>query len=221
MLAAVSGCVVIIKQDIISSLPGKSFSRQFTASEKRINPQTTSLTEQEIIKGCIKKKPASQRLLFDQYAGKMMALCLRYARDQQEAQDFLQLGFIKIFDYVHQYKGAGSFEGWMRRVFVSIATRELSKRKMHFDDISDIDTGIPFEAPGVVSKMSEEEIHQLIRKLPDGYRVVFNMHVIEGYSHDEIAAMLNIQPATSRTQLLKARKMLQGLITKRYNNITV
>lgn len=194
---------------------------QLSANETGLNHKPASLTEHEIIKGCIRKKPVCQRLLFDQYAGTMMGLCLRYAKDQQEAQDILQLGFIKIFDYIHQYKGTGSFEGWMRRVFVSVATRELSKRKLVFDDIDSIDAGIVFDAPDVISKISEDEIHLLIRKLPDGYRLVFNLHVIEGYNHEEIAAMLSIQPATSRTQLLKARKALQALITKRYKNTIV
>jgi RNA polymerase sigma-70 factor (ECF subfamily) len=179
------------------------------------------LTEEEIIKGCIKKKPESQRLLYDRYAGRMMGLCLRYAKDQQEAQDILQLGFIKIFDYIHQFKGIGNFEGWMRRVFVSVATRELSKRKLNFDDLDTVEVDDSFTDPAVISKISEEEIHGLIRKLPDGYRAVFNLHVIEGYSHEEIAGMLSIKQATSRTQLLKARKMLQLFISKRYNNIIV
>jgi RNA polymerase sigma factor (sigma-70 family) len=177
------------------------------------------MTEQEIIKGCIGKKPVCQRLLFDQYAGTMMGLCLRYAKDQQEAQDILQIGFIRVFDCIHQYKGSGSFEGWMRRIFVSVAMRELSKRKFNFDDIDTISSSEIFDTPDVISKISEDEIHLLIRKLPDRYRLVFNLHVIEGYSHDEIAAMLSVQSVTSRTQLLKARKMLQSLITKRYNNI--
>lgn len=179
------------------------------------------MTEQEIIKGCIRKKAAAQRVLFDQYAGRMMGLCLRYAKDQQQAQDILQLGFIKIFDYIHQYKGTGSFEGWMKRVFVSIATRELSKRKISFDELEKADNATNVEDPEVLSKISEDEIHQLIRKLPDGYRIVFNLFVIEGYTHEEIASMLSIQPTTSRTQLLKARKMLQSLIAKQYNVITV
>jgi RNA polymerase sigma-70 factor (ECF subfamily) len=174
------------------------------------------MTEEEIIKGCIGKKPVCQRLLFDQYAGIMMGLCLRYAKDQQEAQDILQIGFIRVFDYIHQYKGTGSFEGWMKRIFVSVAMRELSKRKFTFDTISSSEI---FDTPDVISKISEDEIHLLIRQLPDGYRVVFNLHVIEGYSHDEIATLLSIKVVTSRTQLLKARKMLQSLITKRYNNI--
>jgi RNA polymerase sigma-70 factor (ECF subfamily) len=179
------------------------------------------LTEALIIQGCIKKQHDAQRMLFDKYAGKMMSLCLRYATDQPEAQDILQMGFLKVFDYVHQYKGQGSFEGWMRRVFVSIATRQLSKKKMDFTSIDGVDNDVSSEDPAIISKLSEDEIHQLIRSLPTGYRTVFNLHVIEGYSHEEIAELLNIQPATSRTQLLKARKMLQALICKRYNTVIV
>jgi RNA polymerase sigma factor (sigma-70 family) len=160
-------------------------------------------------------------MLFEQYAGKMMSLCLRYANDQQEAQDILQMGFLKVFDYIHQYKGEGSFEGWMRRVFVSIATRQLRKKKMDFTPIEALSNNIQAKDPSIISKLSEDEIHKLIRSLPTGYRTVFNLHVIEGCSHEEIAALLNIQPATSRTQLLKARKMLQALIYKRYNTVIV
>ncbi|MET0394344.1 MAG: sigma-70 family RNA polymerase sigma factor, partial [Chitinophagaceae bacterium] len=146
---------------------------------------------------------------------------LRYA-DGEEAKDILQLGFLKVFDYIHQYKGEGSFEGWMRRVFVSVATRQLAKKKLSFTSIGLTDHDLAGEAPDAIAKMSETEIHALIRKLPDGYRAVFNLHVIEGYSHEEIAGLLNIQPATSRTQLLKARRMLQDLICKHHcNTVTV
>lgn len=160
-------------------------------------------------------------MLFEKYAGKMMSLCLRYVNDQPEAKDLLQMGFIKVFDYIHQYKGEGSFEGWMRRVFVSVATRSLAKKKLDFTDIDTVDNNVSFEDPSVITKMSEEEIHKLILKLPDGYRMVFNLHVIEGYTHDEIASLLDIQPVTSRSQLLKARKMLQTFISKHYNVILV
>ena len=179
------------------------------------------MTESTIIEGCIQKRQESQRLLFEKYAGKMMSLCLRYVNDQQEAKDLLQIGFLKVFDYIHQYKGEGSFEGWMRRVFVSVITRSLAKKKLDFTDIDTVDSGIAFEDPSVIAKISEEEIHQLILKLPDGYRTVFNLNVIEGYTHEEIAALLNIQPATSRSQLLKARKMLQTFISKRYNIVLI
>jgi RNA polymerase sigma-70 factor (ECF subfamily) len=107
----------------------------------------------------------------------------------------------------------------MRRVFVSIATRHLSKKKLAFSDIHDESIQIIDEQPGVIEKISEDEIHQLIRQLPIGYRTVFNMHVIEGYSHEEIATLLKIEAVTSRSQLLKARKMLQTLICKRCNPV--
>lgn len=178
------------------------------------------MTETELIKGCVKKDPNCQRILFDQYAGRMMSLCMRYV-DDEEAKDVLQVGFLKVFDYIHQYKGEGSFEGWMRRVFVSVAIRYISKKKVKTVDIDEMDADNSFEDPDVITKLSEDEIHRLIRKLPEGYRAVFNLHVVEGYSHEEIGSLLKIQATTSRTQLLKARKMLQAFIAKHCNTIIV
>jgi RNA polymerase sigma factor (sigma-70 family) len=175
------------------------------------------LTETELIQGCIRKDNICQKQLFEQHAGKMMSVCLRFAKDHHEAQDILQESFIKVFDYMHQFKFEGSFEGWMRRVFVTVALRYTRKRKMHFSDIDITESDTVAVDPSVLSKISEEEIHALIRQLPDGYRVVFNLHIIEGYSHEEIAQSLGIQIVTSRTQLLKARKMLQALIAKQFN----
>jgi RNA polymerase sigma factor (sigma-70 family) len=178
------------------------------------------LTETELIKGCIQKDEASQRRLFELYAGKMMSVCLRFANDQHEAQDILQESFIKVFSYIHQFKFEGSFEGWVRRIFVSVATRQVQKKKIRFADIDmTTDSDAPSVDPSAISKISENEIHILIRQLPDGYRIVFNLNVIDGYSHEEIANMLNIEVVTSRTQLLKARKMLQVLIAKQFNII--
>ena len=179
------------------------------------------MTEKVLIEGCINKKPDCQKLLFNQYAGKMMSVCLRYANDEQVAQDILQEGFIKVFAYIHQYKFEGSFEGWVRKVFVSVAARQLSKRKILFSDI-DIGNNKDYSVdPSIVSKISENEIHLMIRSMPDGYRMVFNLNVIEGYSHEEIASMLGIQATTSRGQLLKARKFLQALILKKYNTVKI
>jgi RNA polymerase sigma factor (sigma-70 family) len=178
------------------------------------------LTETDLIKGCIQKDKVCQKQLFEQYAGKMMSVCLRFANDQHEAQDILQESFIKVFNYIHQFKFEGSFEGWMRRVFISVATRHVQKKKIRFADIDmATDSDAPSVDPSAVSKISENEIHLLIRQLPDGYRIVFNLNVIDGYSHEEIADMLKIQVVTSRTQLLKARKMLQVLIAKQFNII--
>lgn len=179
------------------------------------------MTEAELITGCVQKKEHCQRMLFEMYAGKMMSVCLRYARDEHEAQDILQVGFIKVFDYIRQFRQEGSLEGWMRRVFVTVALRQVSKKNIRFDDVDRIDTNAVIEDAAVLSKISEDDIHKLILQLPEGYRMVFNLNVIEGYSHEEIAGMLKIQPATSRTQLLKARKMLQGLISKCFNLVTI
>ena len=179
------------------------------------------MTESDLIKGCIKKNNLCQRLLFEKYAGKMMSLCQRYSKDQQETKDIMQEGFIRVFDYIHQFKFEGSFEGWMRRVFVNVATRHAAKQKICFTDVDMVDTDTTAVDAAVVSKLSEDEIHKMISRLPDGYRLVFNLNVIEGYSHEEIGSMLGIQASTSRTQLTKARRMLQGLILKNFNTVIV
>lgn len=159
-------------------------------------------------------------MLFKLFASKMMATCLRYAKDSHQAEDFLQIGFVRVFECIHQYKGQGSFEGWMRRVFSSIAIRELSKMKIQFVEIepNEVEYTDPSNA---LNKMSEGEIIKLISTLPDGYRVVFNLYAIEGYSHDEIAEMLSIKASTSRSQLVKARKMLQEKIINQQKAVAV
>jgi RNA polymerase sigma-70 factor (ECF subfamily) len=170
------------------------------------------LTEYELIKGCIKQDPSCQRLLFEQFAGKMMTVCLRYANDSMEAEDMLQEAFIRVFNYIDQFKFEGSFEGWIRRVVVNTALKQLQKKKLSFTEIRDNNQQAPRLEPYVYSNLGEDELLKLISRLPDGYRTIFNLNVIEGYSHEEIAKMLDIQPSTSRSQLVKARKMLQNQI---------
>jgi RNA polymerase sigma-70 factor (ECF subfamily) len=170
------------------------------------------LTEHELIKGCIQKNAGCQRQLFESYAGKMLTVCLRYANDNSEAEDMLQEAFIRIFNYIHQFKFEGSFEGWMRRIVVNAALKSLQKKKINFQEIKEHTDNAPRMEPYAYSNLGQEELLKLINALPEGYRVVFNLNVIEGYSHDEIAELLNIQASTSRSQLVKARKMLQNQI---------
>ena len=170
------------------------------------------MTEYELIKGCIKHDPACQRLLFEQYAGKMMTVCLRYAHDSMEAEDMLQEGFIRVFNYIDQFKFEGSFEGWIRRVVVNTALKHLQKKRLSFTEINDNNQQAPRLESYAYSNLGEEELMKLISQLPAGYRTIFNLNIIEGYSHEEIAKMLDIQPSTSRSQLVKARKMLQNQI---------
>jgi RNA polymerase sigma-70 factor (ECF subfamily) len=172
--------------------------------------QTSQVSEEyELIKGCIRQDPRSQRMLFDRYAGKMMSVCLRYANDSMEAEDMIQDAFIKVFQYIGQFKFEGAFEGWIRRIVVNTAIRHLEKKKLHFKDIDDNSQHAPQIDAQAYHHLGEADLMRLISQLPDGYRLVFNLNAIEGYSHEEIAVMLNIQPGTSRSQLVKARKMLQ------------
>lgn len=170
------------------------------------------MTETDLIKGCIRQDANCQRMLFEQFASKMMSVCLRYANDAMEAEDIMQDGFIKVFQYIHQFKFEGSFEGWIRRIIVNTAIRHLEKKKLHFREIEENGANTPQLDPYAYAHLGQEDLMKLINQLPEGYRVVFNLNVIEGYSHDEIAEMLHIQPGTSRSQLVKARKMLQQQI---------
>jgi RNA polymerase sigma factor (sigma-70 family) len=170
------------------------------------------LTEKELISGCIKRDVKCQRMLFDKYAGRLMTICRRYSCDKQEGEDMLQEAFIRVFSYIDQYKFQGSLEGWLRRITANAALKILQNKKIHFSEIREEQQIVHAIDTDALSNLSEDELLELISNLPDGYRVVFNLYVMEGYSHDEIAQMLNIKPATSRSQLHKARAMLKEQI---------
>ena len=173
------------------------------------------MTEEQLIKACIRENAASQKELFVRYSSRMLGVCYRYARSPADAEDILQDAFIKVFDKLHQFKFEGSFEGWIRKVVVNTALKKYSVQRYEKEitgyEINDKDESA---ADAVAySHLSHKELMQLIMQLPDGYRIIFNLYVIEGYQHDEIAEMLGIQPGTSRSQLVKARNLLQKQIT--------
>ena len=173
------------------------------------------LTEDQLVRGCVLKNEAAQKAVFDLYAGRMLGVCMRYARNSADAEDMLQDAFIKVFDKIKQFKGEGSFEGWIRKIVVNTALKKYSLIRYDKEIIGHegVDTEQFFSTEqGAYSHLLEKELLQLINNLPDGYRFVFNMYVIEGYSHDEIANLLGIQSGTSRSQLAKARMMLQKQI---------
>lgn len=165
-----------------------------------------------MIKGCMREDRLCQQEVFTRYAGKMFAICLRYARHRMEAEDILQDAFIKIFDNINQFEAKGSFEGWIRRIVVNTALKNYSRKSFVSEQIGMDNLPDPAIEPTIYDHLNEEELLALIASLPHGYRVVFNLYAIEGYSHKEIADMLEIQESTSRSQLVKARKMLQALI---------
>ncbi len=170
------------------------------------------MTEQELIEGCIREDQHCQREVFQRYAGKMLAVCIRYTRHQMEAEDIVQEAFIKVFDNIGNFQFRGSFEGWIRRIVVNTALKNFNKKSYQNEQIGLEDRPEHAVDPAAYETLSAEEIVGAINQLPDGYRIVFNLYAIEGYSHKEIADLLGIQESTSRSQLVKARKMLQGLV---------
>jgi RNA polymerase sigma-70 factor (ECF subfamily) len=172
------------------------------------------LTEDELIKGCIKDEASCQKEVFDRYASRMLGVCHRYARNNADAEDILQDAFIKVFGKIKQFKAEGSFEGWIRKIVVNTAIKKysLARYNKELSGYEVNDNLQPVAEPLAYGHLTEKDLMSLINSLPDGYRLIFNLYVIEGYQHDEIAAMLGIQPGTSRSQLVKARSMLQKQI---------
>ncbi|HEY0744625.1 MAG TPA: sigma-70 family RNA polymerase sigma factor [Chryseosolibacter sp.] len=168
--------------------------------------------EDELIKGCLKRDRNAQQQLYDLYASKMYAICFRYVRNAMEAEDVLVMAFTKIFDRIDQFKGEGSFEGWIRRVMVNEALTHLRKsRAMYVEtELEQADREPDYDR--LSDHLEAEDLHKMIQELPPGYRVVFNMYAIDGYSHKEIAEQLGISENTSKSQLSRARTYLQKIL---------
>ncbi|MGL4292369.1 MAG: RNA polymerase sigma factor [Bacteroidales bacterium] len=175
------------------------------------------MTETVLIEKCRQKNPAAQKALYDLYARKMMGVCMRYTADVETARDFLQEGFVSVFTNLDSYTGIGSFEGWIRRIIVNTALQHL-RRNVLFTESYD---PVQHEAAcateySVIESLSAQDLTEMIESLPTGFRTVFNLYAIEGYSHQEIAAMLNISEGCSRSQYSRARKHLQQLVLSEY-----
>jgi len=172
------------------------------------------LTEKDLILKCLKGDRVAQKELFERLAPRMMAVCQRYSRHKLEAEDMLQDGFVKVFTNLDKFNFNGSFEGWVRRIMVNTSLKSIAKKSFQNESLG-IEEGqqnIHLVQPEILAKLSAEEIEDLINQLPEGYKLVFSLYAIEGYSHKEISEMLNIEESTSRSQLVKARRMLQKKI---------
>lgn len=172
------------------------------------------MTDNQLVEACKKGDSRAQQELFNRFAGKMMALCSRYARRSEEAQDMLQEGFIKVFDKLEQYKGEGALGGWIRMIMINTALIHLRKDKnWHMrEDLTEV-TEFNQHDFGVLEELAAEDLLKLIQELPPGYKVVFNLFAIEGYSHKEIAEQLSISESTSKTQFHKAKAWLKKKLT--------
>jgi RNA polymerase sigma-70 factor (ECF subfamily) len=179
----------------------------------------TGMSDQEnLIAGCKRKDTWARKKLYEQYAPAMLGVCVRYVEEKETARDILHEGFIKVFTKIESYSGTGSFEGWMRKIFITSALEYLRSAKAFGGTISldFYNETAENNVTDIVEQLSAEEIVRCINELPAGFRTVFNLYAVEGYSHAEIAQMLNIQEASSRSQLARARQMLQTKIRDLY-----
>lgn len=168
--------------------------------------------EQELINGCRRRDRAAQKRLYDTFSAKMFALCCRYVKDSMEAEDVLIGAFTKILDKIDQYKNEGSFEGWIRRIVVNESLTYLRRNRNMYLELELEAANYEPDYQTISDHLEAEDLLKMIGELPSGYRIVFNLYAIDGYSHKEIAEQLGISENTSKSQLSRARTYLQKLL---------
>jgi len=170
------------------------------------------ISDADLIEGCRREDRKMQYELYQRFAPKMYGVCLRYAGNSEEAEDILQEGFIKVFRKIGSFRGEGSFEGWIRRIFVNTAIEHF-RRKTYLQPITEKEENtVEAQYLSVLDSLAERDIISLVQQLSPGYRTVFNMYVVEGYTHKQIAEMLGISEGTSKSQLSRAKLILQDLV---------
>jgi len=171
------------------------------------------MTEEAILQGCLKNNATAQREL---YNPKMLAVCYRFAHNREDAEDMLQEGFIKVFTQIHTFENRGAFEGWIRRIVVHTCINILKKNKKFNESVDIIHaTGVQVREDSVPAIIQAKQVVECIRSLPIGYKTVLNLYAVEGYSHREIANMLDIEESTSRSQYTRAKAMLEDILIRK------
>jgi RNA polymerase sigma-70 factor (ECF subfamily) len=174
------------------------------------------MTEEIILQRCQKNDAGAQQLLYQKYSPKMLSVCYRYAKSREDAEDMLQEGFVKVFMQISRFEHRGSLEGWILRIIVHTCINHLKKYKK-FNDVLDLAyaSNIMIREDNIPGIVQAKQIVECIRSLPIGYRTVLNLYAIEGYSHKEIGAMLDIEESTSRSQYTRAKNMLEEILGKK------
>jgi len=174
-----------------------------------------TISESDLIAGCIAGDRVMQEELYNRFAPKMYAVCLRYANNSDDAQDLLQEGFIKVYKNIQRFRAEGSFEGWIRRVFINSSIEHLRKKSAKLMTVTEKEEGTIEDSDiSALDTMAEKDIIKLIQDLSPGYRTVFNLYVIEGFAHKEIAEQLGISEGTSKSQLARAKSILQKKVAQ-------
>lgn len=178
--------------------------------------QTVHMTEEAILQGCLRNNTTAQRELYQRFSPRMLSVCYRFAHNREDAEDMLQEGFIKVFSQIHTFQNKGAFEGWIRRIMVHTCINHLKKNKKFNESVDIIHaTGVQVREESVPSIVQAKQVVECIRLLPIGYRTVLNLYAIEGYTHKEIAEMLDIEESTSRSQYTRAKQMLEDILVRK------
>lgn len=176
---------------------------------------TITLLESHLIDNCIKGERKSQKHLYETYAPKMYSICLRYSKNQMDAEDILQEGFVKLFNNLHRFRGDGSFDGWIRRIFVNTAIEHIRRKNLNTAVGDGLENTIADKQHNALDNLYEKDIINSSKTLSDGYQTVFNLYAVEGYSHKEIANHLGITESTSKSQFSRAKALLRNMIPSR------
>ena len=174
------------------------------------------MVTEELILACTQNNPLAQNRLYDLYSGKMMAVCVRFAQNWEDAEDMLQESFIKIFAQIPSFDHKGSFEGWVRRIVVNTCINALKRNKKFSEHVAIEEANfVQIKENTIASSLLSRSITDCIKKLPVGYKTILNLYAIEGYSHKEIGVMLDSEESTSRSQYTRAKAMLEAVLIKK------
>ena len=175
------------------------------------------ISDENLVKGCLKGDQLYQKTLFDKFSPRMLGIAERYSKNSDEAHDILQETFIKVFNNLNKYKHNGSLEGWVRKICVNSSLdylRRTRKLKLN-DDVEELEYKLESQQTNVLQDLAAEDLMGILNELPEGYKAVFNLFVIDGYSHKEIAEQLEISVNTSKSQFSRARALLRKIITEK------
>ena len=174
------------------------------------------MTEELMLAGCLRNNATAQEALYSRFSPRMLGVCYRFAKNREDAEDMLQEGFIKVFTQMHQYRNEGALEGWIRRIMVHTCINILKKNKKFSESVDIIHANsIHVKEDMIPSIMQAKQVVECIRILPLGYRTVLNLYAIEGFSHKEIANLLDIEESTSRSQYTRAKAMLEDILIRK------
>ena len=169
-----------------------------------------------MLQGCLDNLATAQEALYNYFSPKMLGVCYRYARNREDAEDMLQEGFIKVYSQIHQFRGSGALEGWIRRIIVHTCINNIKKNKKFSDSVDLIHaSSLQINENNIPSMLQAKQVVECIRLLPIGYRTVLNLYAIEGFSHKEIGGILDIEESTSRSQYTRARSLLEEILIKK------